>query len=269
MGSLADIFMSIWYWLISLAIGVPVAFVYTPMLLSPSLYYTIFVAIVLAIAAVVFVPFYVLYDTVIGQVLSTYFGFIGAIFHKVFGIFSKVDSVLGKKRFKNKDCGVALGCADDEDEDGGLCYKKCPSNYHGVGPVCWRNKMKEKSASIKKAKLHCDHGKVGAFGKCWEMHTSKVLGIKTRVNKAVGTPHVSCPHGYGLSTDHLHNCIPKCGKDERFELGKCVSTLPLSKPRGAGKPIHTCRDGRIKRGALCYHPCKAGFHPLNCDCVEN
>ena len=28
-------------------------------------------------------------------------------------------------------------CADDEERDAGLCYKKCSDKYTGVGPVCW------------------------------------------------------------------------------------------------------------------------------------
>lgn len=28
-------------------------------------------------------------------------------------------------------------CGSDEDSNGGLCYKKCTTNYKGVGPVCW------------------------------------------------------------------------------------------------------------------------------------
>lgn len=28
-------------------------------------------------------------------------------------------------------------CLDDQDKDGDLCYPRCNSGYHGVGPVCW------------------------------------------------------------------------------------------------------------------------------------
>lgn len=30
-------------------------------------------------------------------------------------------------------------CRPDEEKDAGLCYIKCRSGYHGVGPVCWAN----------------------------------------------------------------------------------------------------------------------------------
>ena len=33
--------------------------------------------------------------------------------------------------------GDVLTCADDEDEDAGLCYTPCNDGFHGVGPVCW------------------------------------------------------------------------------------------------------------------------------------
>jgi hypothetical protein len=33
--------------------------------------------------------------------------------------------------------GVPLTCSNDEQYDAGLCYPKCKSSYHGIGPVCW------------------------------------------------------------------------------------------------------------------------------------
>eukprot|EP00470_Lotharella_oceanica_P016911 CAMPEP_0170198638 /NCGR_PEP_ID=MMETSP0040_2-20121228/68887_1 /TAXON_ID=641309 /ORGANISM="Lotharella oceanica, Strain CCMP622" /LENGTH=228 /DNA_ID=CAMNT_0010448659 /DNA_START=28 /DNA_END=714 /DNA_ORIENTATION=+ len=35
--------------------------------------------------------------------------------------------------------GKPLTCADDEDEDAGLCYTPCKGGYYGVGPVCWES----------------------------------------------------------------------------------------------------------------------------------
>ncbi len=34
---------------------------------------------------------------------------------------------------------VPLICASDKVEDAGLCYPKCKTDFHGVGPVCWQN----------------------------------------------------------------------------------------------------------------------------------
>ena len=33
--------------------------------------------------------------------------------------------------------GKSMGCADDEEHNGALCYPKCKAGYHGNGPVCW------------------------------------------------------------------------------------------------------------------------------------
>ena len=33
--------------------------------------------------------------------------------------------------------GRPLVCAPDLHPDAGLCYRDCPANYNGVGPVCW------------------------------------------------------------------------------------------------------------------------------------
>ena len=40
--------------------------------------------------------------------------------------------VLGKETIKNR-------CPSGKKDQAGLCYKKCKSGYHGVGPVCWSN----------------------------------------------------------------------------------------------------------------------------------
>jgi hypothetical protein len=30
-----------------------------------------------------------------------------------------------------------MGCSEDQELDGALCYPKCKDGFHGVGPVCW------------------------------------------------------------------------------------------------------------------------------------
>src|SRR5271170_7621512 len=32
-------------------------------------------------------------------------------------------------------------CGAGQENDAGLCYKKCAAGYHGIGPVCWNDKQ--------------------------------------------------------------------------------------------------------------------------------
>ncbi len=44
----------------------------------------------------------------------------------------------GKSTY-GRGAGVSrLGCADDQEQDAGLCYRKCQTGFNGVGPVCWQ-----------------------------------------------------------------------------------------------------------------------------------
>src|SRR5262249_34293857 len=42
------------------------------------------------------------------------------------------------KRSQTRGVGTPMGCGPDEEQNGALCYPKCPPGYNGVGPVCWK-----------------------------------------------------------------------------------------------------------------------------------
>lgn len=41
------------------------------------------------------------------------------------------------KKTKGRGVGKPMVCSSDQDYDAGLCYRKCPPKFTGVGPVCW------------------------------------------------------------------------------------------------------------------------------------
>lgn len=44
-----------------------------------------------------------------------------------------------QKSTYGRTAGKLRTCAQDEEEQAGLCYKKCEAGYSGIGPVCWAN----------------------------------------------------------------------------------------------------------------------------------
>ena len=64
---------------------------------------------------------------------------------------------------------IPTGCAADEQYDAGLCYKKCPANYSGVGPVCWGQTPKEW--------VGCGMGAASSGGKCGEVIFDQVASV--------------------------------------------------------------------------------------------
>ena len=64
---------------------------------------------------------------------------------------------------------IPTACAADEQYDAGLCYKKCPANYSGVGPVCWGQTPKEW--------VGCGMGAASSGGKCGEVIFDQVASV--------------------------------------------------------------------------------------------
>jgi hypothetical protein len=44
--------------------------------------------------------------------------------------------IFGKSSY-TRGAGSSMSCNTNQDYDTGLCYNKCNTGYHGVGPVCW------------------------------------------------------------------------------------------------------------------------------------
>lgn len=135
------------------------------------------------------------------------------------------------KESYGRGAGKPLGCSSNEEYDGGLCYSKCKSGYDGVGPVCWEkcdDGYKDDGALCRRDA----HSKAADKSKC---HPE----IECMVGKCS-----KCPKGY-------RNDGCTCFRDARI-------TTKDSYGRGAGKPVHTCKDGEEEQDGLCYKPCKPG-----------
>jgi hypothetical protein len=57
------------------------------------------------------------------------------------GVLSGLDTIGGlfTGGTKARPVSALNWCPADQDKDVGLCYKRCDTNFTGVGPVCWEN----------------------------------------------------------------------------------------------------------------------------------
>jgi len=109
----------------------------------------------------------------------------------------------------------------------GLCYKKCKSNYKGVGPVCHPNIGAGIKVTLGK-RQYCPSGYRNVAGICWQ----------------------SCPSGY---KDIGALCHPPGGPGIKVTVGKRWHCDPGQK-NIAGICWSKCPSGYKDIGALCHPP---------------
>jgi hypothetical protein len=86
---------------------------------------------------------------------------------KALGMGAQVAGYSCKKKEKAYKTRVA-GCGGQE-KDAGLCYKKCPANFKGVGPVCW--------AQIPKGWVNCGMGTAKDSATCAQIVFGQVYSV--------------------------------------------------------------------------------------------
>ncbi len=120
-----------------------------------------------------------------------------------------------------------------KENDAGLCYDKCKSGYHGIGPVCWDNQQGSYGrgvGTIPKLSGACPNGKEKDAGLCYD----------------------NCKQGY---TGHG----PVCWNNQAASYGRGAGTIPA----------FDCKGGMQKDAGLCYTPCKAGYSGVGPVCWQN
>ena len=138
--------------------------------------------------------------------------------------------------------GVFPGCADDEEKDGALCYKKCREGYKGVGPVCWQQTCPA-DKPLKRGLI------------CYEDCRNKGGGW---FNGSL-LECAACNNGW--SSDGFLGCKKPGGWKPAWPYREGRSQKGFdSYGRGVGKPLRVCSGEKSEKDAgLCYKPCKEGF----------
>ena len=173
--------------------------------------------------------------------------------------------------------GKVPHCAADQDHDAGLCYKKCPAGFKGVGPVCWQ---------------HCPDGYKDDGATCRkDTHIFK----KDSYGRGVGKPMHLTRHGWRCSDSHpdkdaglcYENCRggyngvgPVCWQKDcpdgyKDDGGTCRRDVHIfgkkSHGRGAGTPPKICgADAGYTHlsMSMCYKPAKYCHDCTGSHCIR-
>jgi len=150
-------------------------------------------------------------------------------------------------------------CRSGEDKDGALCYPTCKSGYYGVGPVCWQHcpdRYTDIGVSCEKPKAYgrgAGHDSEHACKKK-EDTTCSQYGLLWYPDCRDGFHHFGCCV-----------CTPSCPDGMRDDGAFCAKG---SYGRTAGTPMH-CGSDEQEDAALCYTPCRDGFHGVGPVCWQN
>jgi hypothetical protein len=190
--------------------------------------------------------------------------------------------------------GKPLGCRDDEEKKGQLCYPKCRDGYKSsalecegtcpdgsknTGLTCLQS-VKNHFHGVLKHRKHCynKYDNQGYLNRGASTCNAPCLPGFTRRSSALGTafcdkprnrysragqskPLSSCPEGYerqGLL------CYKKCSNKGENNQYKYKGVLDWCQPEGGAgikKSLDDrmkCPDGWERKGPLCYQPCKEG-----------
>lgn len=96
---------------------------------------------------------------------------------------------------------VTAHCGSDE-YDAGLCYPRCKSGYHGVGPVCWQNGgILAYGRGVGRVPAYNCGGKEAVAGLCYEQCKRGYKGAGP-VCWGMGPPgYVECGAGYATDNE--------------------------------------------------------------------
>lgn len=147
---------------------------------------------------------------------------------------------------------VITSCEEGWERNGALCYPDCRDGYHGVGPVCWQRcheGFTDTGVDCLKPK---SYGR-GVGYTLWHKHKCENEHPEG-CEKWGALYYPKCREGFHNAACCI--CSPNC-VDGMTDIG--VSCQKKTYGRGVGKPLG-CSSGLEESGALCYPPCKNGYH---------
>ena len=151
-------------------------------------------------------------------------------------------------------------CKPGFERNGALCYPLCDGGYYGVGPVCWQ---------------YCPSGFTDTGVDCLKPPSyGRGVGYVSQSSCENDNKETGCEEWgllwYPKCREGFHNaaccvCSPNCVNGQ-IDIG--VSCQKLTYGRGWGDPLG-CSSDEEEQAALCYDPCKKGYHGVGPVCWED
>jgi hypothetical protein len=157
------------------------------------------------------------------------------------------------KNSYGRGAGQAMVCAPGREQQAGLCYSSCGSDWRGEATVCYQNCP----AGYRDDGLYC--GKPESYGRgagyaAWDMGVCEAQHGKGQCEWYGAIIYPKCKanfHNAGCCV-----CSPDCPPGWE-DIG--VSCKKPARGRGVGVAVDSCPPGSERNGALCYPACRAGY----------
>jgi len=140
-------------------------------------------------------------------------------------------------------------CASGEDAALGKCYAQCKTGYAPMADAAWCGAT-------------CPSGYTDEGDSCFRAPQTVAANMNGCFSSMTCTENLFmdcmvCPSGF----KPIDDC--KCW------MGPDTITKATYDRSDSAKPFDTCAAGEEQDGALCYAPCKAGFHAVSAMCLPD
>ncbi|MEM7137733.1 MAG: hypothetical protein AAF500_14210 [Myxococcota bacterium] len=167
-------------------------------------------------------------------------------------------------------------CASGYNSEGLFCRKPCPTGYIDDGVTCRKPEIIKSQPRYYRgigSPLTCASNEQYQNGICYPKCKSGYYG------SGIYCYEKGCPSGYddnGPSCHRPMRSVWTCGTcPSGYRDDGCICTRDprtywkKKYYRGSGKPIHTCKSGLEKNGALCYPKCSSGYDGVASYCWKD
>lgn len=187
----------------------------------------------------------------------------------MFGSLNSLLTVL-KNSYTNS-AGVPMQCDPaTETQNGALCYQKCDGTDKMASGVCWPDCPSGFTDSGVACTKPASYGRGAGYKWFLGALTDDYYGCER--DHGVGNCEWNGALAYPKCAANFHSvgccvCSPDCPSNTVDSGVSCTKNSYVRAP----KSLHVCPSGTIKdpKGALCYPPCKTGYHAVGPVCYQN
>lgn len=150
-----------------------------------------------------------------------------------------------------------MGCANNEDYDGGFCYPRCRNGFVGRATMCWQRSCPNRYTDLGAT---C-HRPVRVIGKSYTRGAGTPLPCAAGQREENFLCYTPCRQGFrGEGPVCWRRRCPNGWVNEPATCRLPEDTIEKeSYDRGAGTAVDTCPAGTVNDAGLCYPRCPVGY----------